>query len=653
MSETRKTGKKPKTGSSKTEATAESHAFKAETARLLQLLIHSVYSDREVFLRELISNAADACDRLRYEAIQNPKLTEDEPQFRITVLVDPAARTLSVEDNGIGMDRDALIADLGVIARSGTRAFLDRVAAAGEGGNLIGQFGVGFYAAFMVAREVEVVSRAAGSDEVWRWHSSGGETFSVEPVTGEAAKANKRGTRVTLHLAEDAAEFLEVPRIERVVKTYSGHVPVPVFLAEVKEGARGEARALTDASALWRKPKGAVTGEAYKEFYGHVSGQFDAPALTVHYRAEGRHEYAVLLFVPSARPFDLFDPERRGRVRLYVRRVYITDEAELLPAYLRFVRGVIDSEDMPLNISREMLQNNPLVAQIRKAVTNRLLAELGGLAEKEPEKFTKVWEAFGAVIKEGLYEDAERRDDIYALSRFRTTRAPKGWRSLKDYVADLKPNQTAIYYITGESPERSALSPQLEGFAARGLEVLLLSDPVDSFWTMTALGFDGKPFRSVTQGAADLDAIPLEAGGKSKDEDAPGKAKLATLIALIKQTLGEAVSDVSLSQRLTSSPCCLVARAGGPDRQLEKLLARHAGQAALSAPVLEINPDHRLISGLAETAAAEGNTEAVKSVAWMLYDQARIAEGEGPKDAAAFCSRLTEMLVKAMAGTNR
>ncbi|MDP2619768.1 MAG: molecular chaperone HtpG [Hyphomicrobiales bacterium] len=645
--------KSPKAASSKTVAKAENHAFKAETARLLQLLIHSVYSDREVFLRELISNAADACDRLRYEAIQNPKLTEDEPHFRINIIVDPAAKTLSVEDNGVGMDHDALVADLGVIARSGTRAFIDRIAAAGEGGNLIGQFGVGFYAAFMVAREVEVVSRAAGSGEVWRWLSAGGESFSVEPVTGERARMHRRGTRVTLHLAEDAAEFLEVPRIERVIKTYSGHVPVPISLVEVKEGKPGEARAVTDASALWRKPKSQVSPEAYKEFYGHVSGQFDEPALAIHYRAEGRHEYAVLLFVPSAPPFDLFDPERRGRVRLYVRRVYITDQAELLAPYLRFVRGVIDSEDMPLNISREMLQNNPLVEQIRKAVTNRVLSELGRLAEAEPEKFIKIWESFGAVIKEGLYEDAERRDELYELTRFRTTRKPEGWRSLKDYVADLKDNQTAIYTIAGESLDQLAASPQLEGFRARGIEVLLLSDPVDSFWTATALGFAGKPFRSVTQGAADLDAIPLKesaAKDESKDKKAePGKAKLATLIAMVKETLGSAVSDVALSQRLTSSPCCLVAPAGGPDRQLEKLLARHAGQAALSAPVLEINPDHALIAALAESAAAGGNAEPVKSAVWMLFDQARIAEGEGPHDAAAFCNRLTDILVKAMA----
>ncbi|HSM19726.1 MAG TPA: molecular chaperone HtpG, partial [Hyphomicrobiales bacterium] len=456
------------------------------------------------------------------------------------------------------------------------------------------------------------------------------------------------------HLADDAEEFLDASRIERIIKTYSAHVPVPVSLIEVKDGERGEPRAVTDASALWRKPKAEVTQEAYKEFYGHVSGQFDEPALTIHYRAEGRHEYAVLLFVPSAQPFDLFDPERRGRVRLYVRRVYITDQAELLPAYLRFVRGVIDSEDMPLNISREMLQNNPLVAQIRKAVTNRVLSEMTKLADKEPEGFAKIWEAFGPVIKEGLYEDAERRDDLYALARFRSTAKPEGWHSLKDYVADLKDNQTAIYYITGETPEQLAASPQLEGFRARGIEVLLLSDPVDSFWTATAVGFEGKPFRSVTQGAADLESIPLEKGGEKekekKDEEGPGKAQLATLIALIKETLGDAVSDVTLSQRLTSSACCLVAPAGGPDRQLEKLLARHAGQGALSAPVLEINPDHPLIAALAETAAAGGGGDAIKDASWLIYDQARIAEGEGPHDAAAFCNRLTEVLVKAMAG---
>ena len=401
------------------------HEFRAETARLLHLLIHSVYSEREVFLRELISNSADACDKLRYEALAAPQLTAGDNTFRINVVVDAGGGTLSVEDNGIGMDREELIANLGTIARSGTRAFLDRLASSGEGSSLIGQFGVGFYAAFMVAREVEVISRRAGDAKAWRWHSTAGDGFTVGEA--EQATAPARGTVVRLHLNEDGKEFLEPARIERIVRTYSGHVPVPVAIIEVKDGARGEPRAIGDASAIWRQPRSDVNEEAYQEFYGHVGGQFDQPALTIHYRAEGRHEYAVLLFVPSMPPFDLFDPERHARLRLYVRRVFITDQADLLPGYLRFMRGVVDSEDMPLNISREMLQNNPLVAQIRKAVTNRVLSELKKFSQKDADAYRAFWDGFGAVLKEGLYEDMERRDDLYALARFATTSA--AWSS--------------------------------------------------------------------------------------------------------------------------------------------------------------------------------------------------------------------------------
>lgn len=626
----------------------EPHGFRAETARLLHLLIHSVYSDREVFLRELVSNAADACDKLRYEAIAAPALTGDDPQFRISVVIDAAAGTLSVEDNGIGMGREELVDNLGTIARSGTRAYLDALKDKTEGAGQIGQFGVGFYAAFMVAREVEVISRRAGSDGVWRWHSTGGEGFTVSELDAASAGFAGRGTIVRLHLSDDAREFLDAGRIERIIKTYSGHVPVPVFLVEMKGGERGEPRALGDASALWRKPKSEISAEAYKEFYGHVSGQFDEPALTIHYRAEGRHEYVVLLFVPTQPPFDLYDPERRGRVRLYVRRVFITDHAELLPPWLRFVRGLVDSEDMPLNISREMLQNNPLVAQIRKALTGRVLSELGKLAEKDAETYLEVWQAFGTVLKEGLYEDPERRDELYALARFHTTRDPGGWRSLKDYVADMRPNQTAIYYLAGAGDERLAASPQLEGFRARGIEVLLLGDPVDSFWTVSAIGYDGKPFRSIAQGAAEIDQVPLADEAEAAGE-APAEPKVATLIALMKQTLGEAVADIVPSARLTTSASCLVAPQGGLDRRLERILASQTGAGQVSAPVLEINPRHALIAAMAERAAAGKARDGLDEAIWLIYDEARIAEGEGPQDPAEFCARLNAALVRALA----
>ena len=413
----------------KTAAGGETRAFEAEVAQLLHLMVHSVYSNRDVFLRELISNAADACEKLRTLALTQPELAAGEAPFEIALSADKHAGTLAIEDNGIGMDRDELVDNLGTIARSGTRAFLESLAEGKAGAQLIGQFGVGFYSAFMVARSVAVVSRRAGSEEAWRWSSEGTGNYSVTPVSLEEAPA--RGTRVVLTLNDDAKDYAEQATIERVVAAYSAHVPVPIVL---KVGDGQANKTLADGSAVWRKSKTEVTKEEYAEFYGHVSGQFDEPALTIHYRAEGRNEYAVLLFVPSMKPFDLFDPARKGRIKLYVRRVFITDEADILPAWLRFVRGVIDSEDLPLNLSREMLQTNPILSAIGKAVTGRVLSELDRLAEADKETFEKVWDAFGAVIKEGLYEDADRRDAIYKIARFKTTTGGKAWRSLADYV---------------------------------------------------------------------------------------------------------------------------------------------------------------------------------------------------------------------------
>ncbi len=619
-------------GESKTESVAN-QPFTAEVAQLLHLMVHSVYSDREIFLRELISNAADACERLRMESLDKPERLAGDAEFRITITPYKAGGRLSVEDNGIGMDAEALARNLGTIARSGTRAFLET--APKEGAGLIGQFGVGFYSAFMVADIVEVLSRPVGSDMAWRWRSDGKGTFSIEPAAPDEAPA--RGTRVVLHLAKDAREFADAPTIERVVAAHSAHVPVPIRLSVGTDTVK----TLADGSALWRKPKAEIDENAYAEFYHHVSGQFDDPALTLHYRAEGRQEYSALLFVPSSQPFGLFEPERKGRVKLYVRRVFITDDFELLPAWLRFVRGVVDSEDLPLNLSREMLQKNPMLARIGKGITTRLLAELDRLARDDEAAFRKVWEAFGPVIKEGLYEDPERRDALFAIARFRTSSNGDAWRSLADYVADLKPNQTAIYYALGGSREAIASSPHLEGFRRRGVEVLVLADAVDAFWVRTALGFEGKPFQSVTQGAADLSAIPLE--DESVEDDAPeSKAAVATLAARLKQALGDRVSDVRTSDRLTDSPVCLVAPDRGIDRQLEKILAQQPGAASKQAPVLEINPRHELIKLLARKAPAGG--EAIDDAAFVLFGQACILEGEAPSDRADFARRVAKLL---------
>jgi len=615
----------------------ESHTFEADVAKLLHLMVHSVYSDKDVFLRELISNAADACEKLRYEAISNPALLGGDPKARITLLIDPDNRRLTVEDNGIGMSRSEMIEALGTIARSGTKAFMERVQAAqgGEGAQLIGQFGVGFYSAFMVADRVDVVSRRAGHDEATAWSSDGKGSYTVAPAAIDEAPA--RGTRVILHLMEQAASYTERYRVERIVKTQSGHVPVPIFLVE-KPGA--EPQEVADGGALWVKPRAEITPEDYTDFYRSVAGQFDEPALTVHFRAEGRHEYTALAFVPGSKPFDLFDPDRHGRMKLYVKRVFITDEAEILPRYLRFVRGLVDSADLPLNVSREMIQESPLLAAIKKGVTNRVLTELEKLAQNDPQAYTKVWETFGPVLKEGLYEDFERRQSLLSLARFKTTASGGEWRSLKNYVGSLKENQAAIYYMTGTDLARLEASPQLEGFRVRGVEVLLLPDPVDSFWVTAGVDYEGKPFKSVTQGAADLALIPLI----DADENAgvPATEAVAGFIQAVKVALGDAVADVRASERLTESAVCLVASETGMDRQLERILARAGQLTSAVKPVLEINPRHDLVVALANL--GEDQQALREDAAHLLLDEARILDGELPADAKAFSQRLSRLM---------
>lgn len=616
------------------------HAFKTEVTQLLHLMVHSVYTEKDVFLRELISNASDACDKLRYEAIADPELLAGDPRLAIRISVDKERGRLTVADNGIGMDEQELVDNLGTIARSGTRAFLDKLAQSADTSSFIGQFGVGFYSAFMVADRIEVVSRKAGTSSAWLWASDGAGGFTVGPAPDELAKVTLRGTAVILSLKPDAKNYLEEHEIERIVRTYSDHILFPIELA----GGDGKTRQINSASALWQRSKSEVKPEEYREVYNTVAHQFDEPALTLHYKAEGRQSYAVLLFVPTKAPFDLFDLERKGRVKLYVRRVFITDDAALLPSYLRFVRGVIDSEDVPLNISREILQNNPQVGQIRRAVTGRFLSELETLAEKEPERYEKIWDTFGAVIKEGLYEDFERRDQLLKLARFRSTAGPS-WRSLKDYIGALRPNQAEIYYLTGDSLELIKSSPQLEAAKAREVEVLLMADPVDHFWTSLALSFEGKPLKSLTQGEADLTAIPVQ----SESKPAANPDDVASLIAAIKEALGDEVSDVRASKLLVTSPACLVAAGGGPDRGLDRLLQRQKRGGAGSKPVLEINPSHPLIQGLGRQVAANRKDDA-RELSLLLLDQAHVLEGELPSEPAKFAERLNRYVVRGLDG---
>lgn len=618
---------------------AESRVFEADVAKLLQMMVHSVYSDKDVFLRELISNAADACERLRYEAISDPTLLADETRPQICITINAERRQLTVEDNGIGMSRDEMVDALGTIARSGTKAFIEQAQAAesGDGVTLIGQFGVGFYSAFMVADQVDVISRRADAKEAWRWSSDGKGTFTVTPV--DESEAPARGTRVTLHLTEDATGYTDRLKLEQMIREQSGHVPVPIALVEKPGAAPTE---IADGAALWTKPRGEINASEYADFYRSVAGQFDEPALTVHFRAEGRQEFTALLFVPQNRPFDLFEPDKKQQLKLYVRRVFITDDADLLPRYLRFVRGVVDSADLPLNISREMIQESPILAAIKKSITGRILSELEKLADKDAEAYGKIWEAFGPMFKEGIYDAADRRDTILGLSRFKTTAG--SLRSLKDYVGALKENQTSIYYLAGQDAARLEASPHLEGFRARGVEVLLLSDPVDSFWVTSGPSFEGKPFKSVTQGAADLAAISRLDASPEPSQDV--SAGVAEFLAFLKTTLADLVSDVRSSERLTDSPVCLVASESGYDRQLEKILVGVGQLAGVSKPVLEVNPRHPLIASLA--ALGESDSEFKEDTARMLLDDARVLDGDRPSDALEFSKRLARIVERGL-----
>lgn len=618
----------------------EKRSFQAEVAKLLDIVVHSLYSNREIFLRELVSNAADACDKLRYAALTQPDLIEGQPDFRIRLEPDKEKRVLTVADNGIGMNRDDLVENLGTIARSGTAEFLSRLSGdARKDVTLIGQFGVGFYSAFMVAGRVEVITRKAGETQGWRWASDGQGEFTIAPHD-----VPERGTRVVLHLRDGMDEYLEPATLKRIVKTYSDHIPQPIVLA-----AEGKEETLNTASALWTRPKGEITEEQYREFYHHVAHAFDDPWLTLHYKAEGAIEYTALLFVPSQKPFDIFHPERRPQVKLYVKRVFITDDCEeLLPPYLRFLRGVVDSEDLPLNISRELLQHNPVLAKIRSGLVKRVLGELKKKAEKAPEEYAAFWDNFGAVLKEGLYEDFERRDDLLELARFHTT-AGGGPVSLKTYIERMKEGQEAIYTITGDDIEALRRSPQLEGFVARGIEVLLLTDPVDEFWIPAVGSYQDKPFRSVAEaGDEDLDKIKAEDKDAADQPEPAPEGAVATLVAAFKQALDGQVKDVRASHRLTESAVCLVADQGEMSLRLERLLRQHQQLQHAQPRILEINPRHPLIKRLAEAVQAKG-ADHVADAAHLLLDQARITEGETLPDPAGFAKRLASALEKGLA----
>jgi molecular chaperone HtpG len=603
--------------------TVERHEFGAEVGRLLDLVVHALYSEREIFLRELVANAADAVDRRRFLALTDETLGLPAAA-QLRVIPDEAARTLTISDPGIGMSKAELAEHLGTIARSGTLAFARSLAdaPASEKPSLIGQFGVGFYSAFMVAERVEVTSRRAGAEEAWRWSSDGKGSYTLAP-----AERAEPGTDVVLHMKEDAAEFLKPWRLQSIIRKWADHISLPILLVH-----DGKEEAANEGTALWRKPKSEVTEEQYTEFYRHIAHAFDTPWATLHWRAEGALDYAALLFIPSEKPFLALEDSRESKLRLHVRRMFITDSAGLLPPWLRFVQGVVDTEDLPLNVSREMLQATPVLARIRKAITARVLSELKARA-KDTEDYTRFWESFGAVLKEGVWEDAEHRQELAALLRFRSS-AVEGWTSLADYIARMKPGQTAIHVLAGDDPAALAKSPQLEGYRAKGVEVLLLSEGIDAFWPERLASFEGKPIRSITRGAEDLAKVE---GGAPEGE----AAEVGPLLAALKSALSAEVSEVRATDRLVESAVVLAAPLHGPDLQMQRMLRRAGREAGPGLPVLEINPRHALIRRLA--AEAQGGA-ALEDQAGLLLDLARVQDGDSPRDPAAFARRVAEAL---------
>lgn len=627
--------------------TTENMNFGADVSRLLEIVTHALYTNRDVFLRELVSNAADACDRLRYDSIQNPSLTKGHKGYEIRIVPDTKERVLAIMDSGIGMTREELIENLGAIAKSGTKALMEQLkqSSATGGPSLIGQFGVGFYSCFMVAHSVDVISRRAGSDDIWVWSSTGNDGFAIREATkDEAAQLlTTSGTTIRLKLKDEACDFFLEDKIKIVVTTYSNHINLPVYVG------KDSAEAVNSASALWMKPKSEITEADYNEFFSITSNSLgtDVPLITAHWKAEGKIEYTALLFVPHLRPWDLYDPSRKHCVRLYVRRVFISDDCSgLVYPWLRFLRGVIDSEDLPLNISRESLQENAIVGKIRSGVAKHILGDLDKLSRHDAIAFQSFWLQFGAVVKEGLYDAPEHRDDIFKIARFHSTHS-RDLNSLDDYVSRMKEGQDSIYYISGENADSLRNSPQIEGLKKRDLEVLIFSDTIDDFWLPIVMDFKGKKFVSVTKGAIDLSKFPV--AGKQDDNEVVEVQTRSSLISFLKIHLNEWVSDVRVSDRLTDSPVCLVASDKDADLNVTRILKANQNYDAKAKPVLEINADHPLIDQLDALAETSTESPALCDAADLLLDQARIIQGEPVNDPTAFARRMADFLRRGLA----
>ncbi|MFY0580436.1 molecular chaperone HtpG [Cystobacter fuscus] len=621
----------------------ETHHFQAEINQLLNLVINSLYSHKEIFLRELVSNASDALDKLRFRSVTEPELLGGESALEIHIIPDAEKGTLTLEDTGIGMTHDELVKNLGTIAHSGSREFLDMVAQRGQKDvNLIGQFGVGFYSAYLVADRVEVVSRAAGQSQAWRWTSDAKGSFTVEP-----AERATRGTSITLHLKEDQKEFLGEWRLRELIKQYSDYVSHPIHL-EVKKTTGEGADAKTEtkrevvnkASALWQRAKSEITDEQYQEFYKHLSHDWEAPLAWTHFRTEGNQVFTGLLFVPKHPPFDLNNQEQRG-VRLFVKRVLIMDRCEeMLPQWLRFVRGVVDSDDLPLNVSRELLQDSAVVQGIRKHVTKKTLDMLEKLAKDKPEDYRSFWQAFGPVLKEGLAVDMEYREKIGSLLRYESSRE-EGLTSLADYVSRMKEGQEAIYYVFGETRKAVVDSPHLEALKKRGYEVLYMTDPVDEWASQGLKDFQGKPLVSAMH--ADLKLKETDEEKREKEERAKG---LGPLAEKMKEVLKEQVREVRASDRLTDSPCCLVVPEGGSHAFVERLLRERGRSIPRAKRILEVNPQHPIIQHLSALQQKEPGSEQLKEWVEMLYDQALLTEGSSVEDPNRFARRMTALMTQ-------
>ena len=627
-------------------AIPEKHVFQAEVKQLLNLMIHSLYSNKEIFLRELISNASDAADKLRFEGLTDKALFENDAELKIRVAFDPKARTISISDNGIGMSRDEVIANIGTIAKSGTREFLNNLTGdQARDANLIGQFGVGFYSAFVVADKVTVVTRRAGltAEHGVRWESDGGGEYTLEVTEKES-----RGTEVTLHLREGEDDLANSMRLRTIIRKYSDHITLPILMQEEewdKDNSvyrtTGKDETVNQASALWARAKNDITEEQYHEFYKHVAHDFEAPLAYSHNRVEGRKEFTQLLYIPARAPFDLWDREHRRGIKLYVRRVFIMDDAEqLLPVYLRFVRGVIDSADLPLNVSREILQESKDIESMRAANVKRVLSMIEDLAENHKEKFTTFWKEFGKVIKEGVVEDHGNRERIAKVLRFSSTHADTDSQdvSLADYVSRMKPEQEKIYFVTAETFAAGKNSPHLEVFRKKGVEVLLMCERVDEWVSQHLTEFEGKPLQSVAKGRLELGKLEDEAEKKAQEKE---ETESKPLLERIKAALGETVKDVRVTLRLTDSPACLVADEHDMGANFQRLL-KSAGQNIPAAkPILEINPHHPLVQRL----KAEADDARFGDLAKVLFDQSMLAEGGQLEDPAGFVKRLNQLML--------